>query len=326
MYMMTPNYESQKKNKQAGAMRMSLSYTSPNQAGAQQGSTKRTQSNKKAAKAARGRGGKSSAKPSRSKPVMKLLLSLLLVAVLMLTAWIQEKSSAGNQTADAAMQDFTMLAGWGDKLLLNGALANDWAFRWDLTLMYGGMEQLADQVFRTERGSLLSKNIRGNGSIIDGEAELPASYIKFARTEQDKIAEKVTVMLQIDGSQLEKLSAMQGYVANLQQMFREADQNVQMSMKVFGKAKDKDAINSLKQMAVAQIVDKYSDRGTNSTTFFSSQIKQYRWLQNEKMANIQAALHKSSTDGEYTLTIGVPLISGEFGEIVDMQTETQVSN
>lgn len=275
IYMMTPNYEPQKKKQ-----------------------------SKKQNKASR-------------KPGLKLMLSILLVAALMLTAWIQEKSIAGQRAEDAAIQDFALLTGWADELLLQGALSGEWSFRWDLTLMYGSLEQLADELFRTEKGELLPKNIRAHGNVVDGEAQLSGSYIKLIRTDQDKIAEKITILLQVDGTKVSKAAELQNYIRNMHQWLREKDQNVQMSMKVFGKAKDKGAISSLKNLTVGQTIDEYMDRGTKSATLFSSQVKQYRWVDNEKMANIQAALHESSVDGEYTLTIGVPLISGEFGEVVD---------
>ena len=278
IYMMTPNYESQKKKKVKAKAK------------------NKNRNNRKAS--------------------IKLLLSFVLVVALMLTAWIQEKSSAGQRTDEPALQDFAQLTEWGDKLLQGGSGDGQWSFRWDLLMPSGTMEEISNQVFRTDKGTLLPKNIRNHGDIIDGEAELTASTIKLVRTQSDKLAEKVTITLLVEADQLEKLSQLKDYVSKLHQILREKDQNLQMSMKVFGKANNNNAIESLKQLAVAQTVEEYRDQGTRSVTLFTARIKQYRWLNNEKMANLQVSLHENSITGEYDLTIGVPLISGEFGEVV----------
>lgn len=274
IYMMTPNYETQKKKK-----------------------------------------SKAKGNKNKRKARVKLLLSFLLVIALMLTAWIQEKSSAGQRNDEPALQDYAKLTEWGDKLLEGGSRNGQWSFRWDLLMPSGAMEEIANEVFRTDQGKLLPKNIRSNGDMIDGGAGLPNSTIKLVRTEQDKLAEKVTITLLVEGNQLDKISQLKAYLTKLHQVFREKDQNLQMSMKVFGKANNNDAIDSLKQLAVAQPVEEYRDQGTRSATLFTTLMKQYRWINNEKMANLQVALHENSIDGEYDLTIGVPLISGEFGEI-----------
>lgn len=258
-------------------------------------------------------------KQTRQKSSFKPMLCIMLVMILMLTAWIQEKTNASDPTEDVAIQDFLLLSEWGEKLLQGGALAEEWSFRWELTLLQGTMEQLADQLFISEKGVRLAKEVRENGNVIEGDVHLPPAHLKLVRTDQDHIAEKITVMLQVKGSEIKQLSDFKDGIAKLHQLFRKQDQHVQMSMKIFGKPKDAYAIESLKQLAIAQQVEEYVDRGTTSTTLFSSRIKQYLWLNNEKMANLQASLHESTADGEFTLTIGIPLISGEFGSVMDQQ-------
>lgn len=247
------------------------------------------------------------------------MLSVLLVVVLMLTAWIQERSISGSQADDAAIQDFELLLDWSNELIDGGTMTGQWSFRWDATLLNGSMEGLAKELFITPKGELLHRNIRENGNAMDGQWQLPGSVIKLVRTDQDKIAEKVTVMLQLDASELEKAAELKKSVRDLHRLLQEKDQNVQMNMKVFGQAKHNQVLSDLKSLAVAQTLEEYGDHGTTSVTYFSNRIKQFRWLSNGKMVNIQASLHKSSIDGDYTLTIGVPLISGEFGEIVEEQ-------
>lgn len=279
IYMMTPSYDQPNKKKQP----------------------KRKQNNKK----------------QTSRLPWKLMLSMLLVIILMLTAWIQEKSISGNQADEATIQDLEQLMNWSQELMDGGAMNGQWSFRWDATLLNGTMEEVADELFITPKGELLPRNIRQHGNAIDGQWQLPGSTIKLVRTEQDKIAEKVSIMLQVDSNELGKTSELKKYIQNLQRLLQSKDQNVQMNIKVFGQAKHKQALTDLKRLAVAQTIEEYADRGTNSVTFFSNQIKQYRWLSSGKMVNIQASLHKSSIDEQYTLTLGIPLISGEFGEILE---------
>lgn len=262
---------------------------------------------------------KQTSKRTSSRLPWKLMLSVLLVVVLMLTAWIQERSISGSQADDAAIQDFELLLDWSNELIDGGTMTGQWSFRWDATLLNGSMEGLAKELFITPKGELLHRNIRENGNAMDGQWQLPGSVIKLVRTDQDKIAEKVTVMLQLDASELEKAAELKKSVRDLHRLLQEKDQNVQMNMKVFGQAKHNQVLSDLKSLAVAQTLEEYGDHGTTSVTYFSNRIKQFRWLSNGKMVNIQASLHKSSIDGDYTLTIGVPLISGEFGEIVEEQ-------
>jgi len=260
---------------------------------------------------------KQKSKKQTSRLSWKLMISMLLVIILMLTAWIQERSISGNQADDAAIQDFEQLLHWSEELMDGGAMAGQWSFRWDATLLNGTMEELANELFITSKGELLPRNIRANGNAIDGQWQLPGSLIKLVRTEQDKIAEKVSVMLQVDANGLEKAAELKKTIQNVQRLLQAKDQNVQMNIKVFGQANDEHALNDLKRMAIGQTVEEYSDHGTNSVTFFSNRIKQYRWLSDGKMVNLQASLHKSSIDGQHSLTLGVPLISGEFGEILE---------
>lgn len=247
----------------------------------------------------------------------KLMLSFLLVIMLMLTAWIQERSISGKEADHAALQDFNQLVSWSGELLDGGAMSGQWSLRWDVTLAYDTLEGLAKELFINERGELLPKNIRANGDVYDGEWLVESSVLRLARTEQDKLAEKVTITLQIDASELEKASELKETVGLLHRKLQAKDQNVQMNIKVFGQAKHDQVLDDLKRLAVAQTVDEYLDRGTKSVTYFTNQIKQYRWVDNGSMVNLQASLHRNSEDGQLSLTLGVPLISGEFGEIVD---------
>jgi len=279
IYMMTPSYDQSNKKKQL----------------------KRKQNNKK--------------QPSRLP--WKLMLSMMLVIVLMLTAWIQERSISGNQADHAAIQDLEQLFDWSEELMNGGAMAGQWSLRWDVTLLHDVMGELADELFITPKGELLHRNVRENGNVIDGQWLYPNSTIKLVRTEQDKIAEKVSIMLQVNSNELEKASELKKSIQSMHRLLQLKDQNVQMSIKVFGQAKHKQVLTDLKSLAVAQTIEEYADQGTKSVTFFSNRIKQYRWLSNGKMVNIQASLHKSSIDEQYTLTLGIPLISGEFGEILE---------
>lgn len=254
-------------------------------------------------------------KPAR-KSSWKLILTITVVIALMLFAWMQEKSTAQEIIDQGEIVDLTKLWKWSDQLLAEGASAGEWSLRWDATLSTESFKELTEQFFENAKGEPLPKNIRKNGSLIDGEGAIKGSHLQLSTIDDQKNEQSTIILLQIEQGSMDKLESMRSFVTKIHTRILEEDAHATVSMKVFGVAKEDNSLKTLQHLAVAQIVDQYEDFGTKSSTLYSSSIQNYRFVNQEKMANLQLSEHQNSINGEVTITLAVPLISGEFGEII----------
>jgi len=246
----------------------------------------------------------------------KLILTVTIVVVLMLFAWMQEKSTAQQTNKQSELFDLSLLWKWSNELLLDGATEGEWNLRWDTTLSQVSFQQLTEQFFKDTKGSPLPKNIRHNGATVDGIGVIKGSHLKLSSTEQLDDRNTTIILLQIEQGSIERLESMKTYVNQLHNLIIDHDPQAQLSMKVFGTAKNNQSLKTLQNLSISKIVEQYEDTGTKSSTLFTNSIQTSKWVDNGKMANLQLSEHHSSIDNEVTITLAIPLISGEFGEIM----------
>lgn len=246
----------------------------------------------------------------------KLILTVTIVVVLMLFAWMQEKSTAQQTNLQAELSDLSLLWKWSDELLLDGATEGEWNLRWDTSLSQASFQQLTEQFFKGNKGEPLPKNIRHNGATIDGLGALQGSHLQLSLIEQANDINTSIILLRIEQGNIDRLESMKSYVHQLHTLITVQDPQAQLSMKVFGTAKNDESLKTLQNLSISKIVEQYEDTGTKSSTLFTNSVQTSRWVNNGKMANLQLSEHHSSIDNEVTITLAIPLISGEFGEIM----------
>ncbi|MCR8657777.1 YwmB family TATA-box binding protein [Paenibacillus endoradicis] len=246
----------------------------------------------------------------------KLILTVSIVVVLMLFAWMQEKSTAQEANLQSELSDLSLLWKWSDELLLDGATEGDWYLRWDTTLSQASFQLLTEQFFKDTKGSPLPKNIRHNGATIDGIGSFKGSHLQLSSIEQINDSNPTIILLKIEQGSIDRFASMKTYVKQLNGLIVAEDPQAQLSMKVFGQAKNDQSLKTLQNLSISKIVEQYEDSGTKSSTLFTNSVQTSRWVNNGKMANLQLSEHHSSIDNKVTITLAIPLISGEFGEIM----------
>lgn len=246
----------------------------------------------------------------------KIVVSFIIIFGLMLFAWVQEKSTAEPGVEDNHISDFLQLWKWGDALLQDGSTSGEWSFRWDVHLASSNIEVLSLIFFTDAKGELMPKNIRKNGLVINGKGSLKGSQLQLNVIKEGNNEQDAIIFLQIEQGNRNEFEQIKQYLTKIHNTLLEQDEKATFSMKVFGVANNKDSLKTLQQLSVGQLLDKYEDEGTKSNTLYTNMIHNNIWLINEKIANVQLSQHFSNFDNEKTVTIGIPLISGEFGESV----------
>lgn len=249
----------------------------------------------------------------KKEPGWKIVVSFIIIFGLMFCAWVQEKSTAEPGVEDYHISDFSQLWKWGDALLQDGSDSGEWSFRWNIHLASSNIEQLSESFFTDAKGEIMPKNIRKNGQIIDGKGAIKGSQIQLSVIKEGN-GQDAIILLQIEQGNKNGFDGVKRYLTKIHNTILEQDAKATFSMKVFGVANAKDSLKTLQQLSVGQLLDTYEDEGTKSNTLYTNMIYNNIWLNDEKIANVQLSQHSSNLNGEKTITIGIPLISGEFGE------------
>lgn len=244
----------------------------------------------------------------------KVFVSLIILMLLLLFAWLQESMGAEKVQAQPYMTDVEHLWEWSEHIYTDGAASGAWYFRWDAVFSVGGLDRLANALFVDHKGVAIPKIVRQSGDIIEGEGKIDGSNVIISRVESRENDEAIVILLNLDHHAIASSEQLQAAVEEIAALIKEEDYNAQFSMKVIGEAEQKDAMNDMLKLTVGQLIEQYEDEGTVSKTIFTPQLNNYIWLNEERMANMQISVHEHSQTKINTITLGVPLISGEFGE------------
>lgn len=252
--------------------------------------------------------------PYRSKYGM--LGAALVLVVLLLIAALLQKNDPNNQTlaAKPMTQDLTQLWSWNDQLLEGGAENAEWSIRWDAAISPDiGIAGVAAELFVNSKGEASEKLVTQGGQSITGP--YPASWngrLSLHETEQTDGGVSIIVMLEkTEGSvSMEQLQAAGERVADAIAKYT-ADGKV--TLKSHGYSRLNNPTRELARIAMGRIMEQYEDGGTRSVTMLTDKLLVSQKLDGYRSANLQAAEHRNTENGKLALTIGVPLLSGEFG-------------
>jgi len=245
---------------------------------------------------------------------LKVFVSIIILILLMLFAWLQESMNAEQIEVKPYITDLEQLWNWSDMIYAGGAENGQWHLRWDAAVPSEGMARLSELLFVDNRGRVIPKTIRQNGNIIEGKGLIIGSQVILSKIEADADTEKIAVLLKLEHKSLSSIKQLQLIVEGISALIQAEDNNAELSMKVIGESEKKDAMNYLLRLTVGRVIEQYEDAGTLSKTMFSPQLNSYKWIDREKMANIQISVHEHSQTKQQVITLGIPLISGEFGE------------
>ncbi|MCU6711997.1 YwmB family TATA-box binding protein [Paenibacillus sp. J5C_2022] len=250
---------------------------------------------------------------SKRKAIYPWLLPLLLLAMLCIAASVQSiNGSSQEQTQDMAIHDLGQLWDWSDELFLGGAGAAEWTLRWDVTIAAEEAERLADTIFRHEDGTPLDKTVTEDGEVISARMPAGGEAIGWYKVERQGDYDRYMLLLEAKGEQPMTLQRLLEAANRLSTLVEAHSAPYAVSMKASGYTKHGNAADTLQRLALAEEREKYKDTGTISRTLYSGQLRSGIAVAQGRTANLQLALHEDTESDARKLTIGVPLISGEF--------------
>lgn len=263
-------------------------------------------------KAALKRRNFSSKKQSISVAGALVLLLLLIVAAMLM------KESDANSATGSMSHDLGMLWEWTDASLNGGAEASDWHLRWRLeTKDAGDFDELTTILFRDDEGREIGKTVTNDGLSIQGE--VPAyggATISIHRAEQTEDGTVIMVLLDRKGGSGLTLAELQGSAGAMAAALAGVSPDPQMSIKTHGYADSAEAGERIERLAQGKEVDRYDDGGTTSSvTLRSSILRASQPLGHGQTANMQIAVHENTEQDKAEITVGIPLLTGEFGSV-----------
>ncbi|MFD0961152.1 YwmB family TATA-box binding protein [Paenibacillus chungangensis] len=250
---------------------------------------------------------------SKRKVMSSWLLPMLLLVMLCIAAFVQSMmGSSQEQTQDMTLHDLEQLWNWSDELYLGGARTAQWTLRWDVTLAAEEAERLASAIFRHEDGTPLDKIVTGDGEVISARMPAGGETVRWYRVERHDDYDRYMLLLEANGEVSLTLQRLLGAVNRLSTLMGEQSASYAVSMKASGYTRHGNAADTLQRLALAEEREKYEDAGTVSRTLYSAQLRSGITIAQGRMANLQLSLHEDTESDGSKLTIGVPLISGEF--------------
>jgi|GEM_PF-3999722 len=208
----------------------------------------------------------------------------------------------------------TTLIEWSDQLLDSKQADVMWTMRWDMNLESYSLEQLAQLLYIDEYNNALNKVISHNGTHITGAIPQHNGKLILQRVENEAGDFKVVALLQLKhiGSEEKKLKK---FITYTDDMISQHADDITFSVKITGPMQD-DALKRIKTVTGSTLVEEYKDEAMKVVTAYSPKLEKSYWLKANKMINLQYAVYIDKDSENSILTLAVPLISGEFGEVI----------
>lgn len=241
---------------------------------------------------------------------------LALLVIMLSAAWAMWQADRTPRVATAAEQmlqhDLEALWQWSDDQLKSGSKGADWSIRWNVTGKVGMMEELVQKLFTDEQGKAINKLEQNEGKTVTGEIPAYGGRISISLAQAGDDSEQLMVLLETNKSQLLNKSMLLQATASISEALARISPAFTSSMKVQGYADHNKTVQHLKKLTNAKSVDRYEEGGTISETFYTGMLRSTIAVSNGKSANFQIALHKQTNSDNTAITIGIPVITGDY--------------
>ncbi|MDF2834521.1 MAG: TATA-box binding protein [Paenibacillus sp.] len=242
--------------------------------------------------------------------------AILLVALLLAAALLQKSGPESEPlSAKPLLQDMDQLWEWNEQLLAGGSEEADWSVRWDGILTGDqSLTGLSRELFADAEGKSTDKQVSQGGKSIAGS--YPGDWggrLALHETERTAKGTAVVVLLENeDGavSRAQLREAVQTIAAVLAQHTSEA----KATIKSHGYSRMPGAGSELARIAMGRVLEQYEDGDTRSVTLSTDKLLAEQPLDKYRYANLQLSEHRNTENGRTELTIGIPLLTGEFGK------------
>lgn len=241
----------------------------------------------------------------------------MLLVLLVLAALLLSKANTRNEVASNHLEhDLSQLWGWSDEILVGGAADTDWHLRWRVSVSdTAEFERLSEDLFATRDGEPAPKTVLNGGSSVQGEWRAGQGLLSLHLVEETDKGAELLVMLDRSGdgnARLTQLISAAKEISNVVSGIGAT--SVETGIKAHGFASGPEAAGKLERLSQARLLEEYRDKGTVSYTYRSAILQASQSIGGGRNANIQIALHQNTERTETEITLGVPLITGEFGE------------
>lgn len=246
----------------------------------------------------------------------RLGVILALLVILLSAGWAMRQSDAASHTTGSSAKllqhDLQSLWQWSDDQLRGGSEAANWTLRWNVTGRSGSMQELIHIFFVDDKGETIARVEKNEGKTVTGTVPTYGGLVSINLIQADDENEQLMVLLETNRSLpltknllLQASSDISKKLALISPVFTS-------SMKVQGYTEQKQVTQRLVKLTNASLVDRYEDGGTISETYYTRMLRSAIAVENGKSANFQVAVHDEKNTKNTALTIGIPVITGEY--------------
>lgn len=241
---------------------------------------------------------------------------LALLVLVLGAAWALLQADREQAEATIAEQllthDLQTLWTWSDAQLTGGSAGAVWTVRWDLTANTGTMQELVLKFFSDEKGNAAPKIVQNEGKTVTGLVQAYGGRLSISLMETAIDSEQLMVLLETNQTLLLDKNKLLQAAASISEELARAAPTFTSSMKVQGYTANGQAIQDLMKQANAKSIDRFVDGGTISETLYSGMLRSTIVIGSGKSANLQIGLHKETNSDKTALTIGIPVITGDY--------------
>lgn len=258
-------------------------------------------------------------KPARKRHTIGIAGALLLLLLLLLAALLMNQSEQAEKPAqDKLSHDLAKLWSWNDAVSAGGAQSADWHLRWNLNAEdHDAFERLVSLLYRDADGQPISKTVTKDGNSAQGDAPVYGGVLSVHVVERTEEGVSIVVLLDRKGMSGLSLNELLASAEGISSQITSITRGYTASMKSHGFTNRPDAAVEIERLAQGKVLEQYEEDGTQSVTLSSGSLLLEQQLEQGKLANVQVSIHEHTERDELELTIGVPLITGEFGSVFE---------
>lgn len=241
---------------------------------------------------------------------------LLLLAVLMVTAWWQADRAASTDSIDNQLNyDLKQLWLMTPSYFAAGVKDAEWSIRWEFsTQSLIAKNKLIEALLPNDKyEGPVPKRITNDGKTITGIIE-GMGQIAIHDLEETEYSNKYMIVWSYAGKQAEALTEekLLKAAAMISEAITPYSSAPAIAVKLEGNAHSDWIKKDWDRLTQAETLQSYEEDGIKSVLYYSANLRSYAWMKEGYKANMQVALKKHTESDTYKLTLGVPAISGEF--------------
>lgn len=250
-------------------------------------------------------------RPKRS--LYAIVLALFIIVASAFWAVRQEGQAEPTvRETEQLLHDAELLWKWSDTELKNGAAAAEWTVRWNTFAPPGQAKVLASRLFIDAEGKPLDKLVVDNGRTISGIMSSNGGGLAIHTVGTSGKLEELmfiyTTPQNTKGNKTQLMDAIKAISAELSTL----DSKFTSSLRVHGLAAGVNVLRAFETQSQSEEVDRYEEGGTVSVTMYTPLLRHRIATKDGMRANVQLATHQANESSSRMLTIGIPIITGDY--------------